>query len=108
MMRNLLMCNGFAMNSVRRRMLLRRQFFSASAVTFAAVTTGGVAPPALAQGHSGVVDMTLVYDEASPTNFGAPWIAREQPFTFAEHGVNLLSLSLNEHTGTHIDAPQHL
>lgn len=57
------------MNSVRERMLSRRQFLSASTVTVAAATIGGAvsAPPALAQGHGGVVDMTHVYDEAFPT-----------------------------------------
>ena len=51
--------------------------------------------------------MTHVYDESFPTYFGAPGIARSQVYNFAEHGFNLLELTVNEHTGTHIDAPLH-
>ena len=103
------MCNICVMNSVKERMLSRRDFFRASAVTAAAATVGGVisAPSALAGSHGGVVDMTHTYDESFPTYFGAPGFERKQGFNFAEHGFNLLNLTINEHTGTHIDAPLH-
>ena len=103
------MCDVCVMNSVKKRMLSRRDFFKATALAGAAATAGSVfaTPPALAAGHGGVVDMTHVYDESFPTYFGQPGISREQPFTFAEQGFNLLQLSINEHTGTHVDAPLH-
>ncbi|PSL17414.1 cyclase family protein [Shimia abyssi] len=103
------MCDVCVMNAVKDRMLSRRDFFKASAAAATAVAVGGVAaaPAALAAGHGGVVDMTHTYDEMFPTYFGAPGITREQPFNFKEHGFNLLQLSINEHTGTHIDAPLH-
>jgi kynurenine formamidase len=103
------MCDICVMEAVKERMLSRRDFFRASATAGAAVAVGGIAgaPPALAAGHGGVVDMTHVYDDAFPTYFGAPGIAMEQSFNFAENGFNLMQLSINEHTGTHVDAPLH-
>jgi len=103
------MCDICVMKAVKERMLSRRDFFRASAATAAAATVGGVmaAPPAMAAGHGGVVDMTHVYDGSFPTYFGTPGIEMEQMFNFAEHGFNLLNLTINEHTGTHIDAPLH-
>ncbi len=103
------MCDICVMNAVKDRMLSRRDFFRAGAAATAVAAVGSVAaaPPALAAGHGGVVDMTHVYDAAFPTYFGVPGISTEQPFNFAEHGFNLLQLSVNEHTGTHVDAPLH-
>ena len=103
------MCDVCVMNAVKERMLSRRDFFKASAVTAAAATVGGLvaAPPAMAAGHGEVVDMTHVYGPDFPTYFGAPGISSEQKFNFAEHGFNLFELTVNEHTGTHIDAPLH-
>ena len=100
------MCDICVMNSVRERMLSRREFFKGSAATMAAgaALTG---TQALADGHSSVSDLSHVYDDTFPTYFGVPGIAMEQQFNWAEHKFNLFSLTLNEHTGTHIDAPFH-
>lgn len=103
------MCDICVMNAVKDRMLSRRAFFSGSAAVAVAATGAAMtgATPALAAGHAQVIDMSHAYDESFPTYFGAPGISREQPFNFAEHGFNLLNLSVNEHTGTHVDAPLH-
>ncbi len=103
------MCDICVMNAVKERMLSRRAFFRAGAATAAAATVGGAmaAPPAMAAGHGSVVDMTHAYDGSFPTYFGEPGFAAEQVFNFAEHGFNLFNLTINEHTGTHIDAPMH-
>lgn len=103
------MCDICVMNKVKERMLSRRDFFRASAAVTAAAAVGGViaAPPAMAAGHGGVVDMSHAYDETFPTYFGAPGFSKEQAFNFAEHGFNLFNLTINEHTGTHVDAPLH-
>ncbi len=103
------MCNICVVNSVKERMLSRRDFFRASATTAAAATVASVisVPPALAAAHGGVVDMTHTYDETFPTYFGRPGITKESMFNFAEHGFNVFNLAINEHTGTHIDAPLH-
>jgi len=103
------MCDICVMNAVKDKMLSRRQFFTASAATGAAAVLGSsvAAPPAMAAGHGAVEDLTHAYDGDFPTYFGAPGFSAEQKFNFDEHGFNLMQLSINEHTGTHIDAPLH-
>ncbi len=103
------MCDICVMNAVKKRMLSRRAFFRAAAAGGAALAAGSTlgAAPALAGGHQKVEDMTHTYDAEFPTYFGQPGISIEQKFNFADNGFNLFQLSLNEHTGTHIDAPLH-
>ncbi|MEJ6391732.1 cyclase family protein [Gymnodinialimonas sp. 2305UL16-5] len=103
------MCDICVMNAVKDRMLSRRSFFkgSAAAAAAAGAATLGGTTKAMAEGHSSVVDMTHTLSSTFPTYFGEPGISSEQPFNFAEHGFNLFNLSVNEHTGTHIDAPLH-
>ena len=102
------MCDICVMNAVKDKMLSRRSFFKAGAAATAAAALGtAAATPAMAGGHDKVVDMTHVYDDKFPTYFGAPGIEMEQKFNFKDNGFNLFQLSINEHTGTHIDAPLH-
>jgi len=87
----------------------RRNFLKASAAvpTAAAVATVASSTTALASGHKQVADMTHTLAEDFPTYFGEPGIAIEQKFNFADNGFNLNDLRINEHTGTHLDAPLH-
>ncbi len=102
------MCDICVMNAVKDRMLSRRSFFKASVAAAAGAAVGTAAtPPAMAAGHGEVVDMTHVYDADFPTYFGQPGIEANQAFNFADNGFNLFNLAVNEHTGTHIDAPLH-
>lgn len=104
------MCDICVMNSVKERMLSRRDLFRVSGAAMvggAALAASTMAPAALAAGHSKVEDMTYAYDEQFPTYFGEPGIKYDQKFKFDEHGFNLFELSVNEHTGTHMDAPLH-
>ena len=103
------MCDHCVIEKVRERMLGRRDLFrgAASVTAAAAVATATAAVPARAAAHSGVVDLTHTYGPDFPTYFGEPGVSVEVPFTFAEHGFNLKVLRVNEHTGTHIDAPLH-
>jgi kynurenine formamidase len=100
------MCDVCVMNSVKERMLSRRSFFRASAAATAAATLGAAAAPVFAQ-SGGVVDMTHELSEEFPTFGGAPGIVYNKLFDFAANGYNLYDLTINEHTGTHIDAPLH-
>ncbi|MEO1531150.1 MAG: cyclase family protein [Pseudomonadota bacterium] len=100
------MCHACVTDAVKNRMLSRRDLFRAAPAA-AAVATVGAAPAALAAGHQKVVDLTHTVSPAFPTYFGAPGIAMEQKFNFADNGFNLFEITLNEHTGTHIDAPLH-
>jgi kynurenine formamidase len=97
------------MNSVKEKMLSRRSFFKASAAASAAIAASSTitGTAALAAGHEKVEDMTHELHESFPTYFGKPQFAREQLFNWDEHKFNLYQLTINEHTGTHIDAPLH-
>jgi kynurenine formamidase len=102
------MCDVCVMNKVKERMLSRRSFFRTSAAATAAATLGGTAAiPVQAAAHGGVVDMTHELSEDFPTFGGEPGIAYDKAFDFALDGYNLYKLTIDEHTGTHIDAPLH-
>ncbi len=102
------MCDICVMKAVKEKMLSRREFFTASAVVGAAAAMGSVAaPPAMAAGVGTVEDLSHTYDDMFPTYFGSAGIEQTQVYNFAEHGFNLFTLDVNEHTGTHIDAPLH-
>ncbi len=102
------MCDICVMNSVKEKMLSRRSFFKGAALTGAAAMASTIsAPPALAAGHGTVEDLTHTLSAEFPTYFGEPGFNAEQTFKFAESGFNLFNLTINEHTGTHIDAPLH-
>uniref|UniRef100_UPI003B51DF73 cyclase family protein n=1 Tax=Roseovarius indicus TaxID=540747 RepID=UPI003B51DF73 len=103
------MCDICVMNAVKEKMLSRRSFFTATAASGAAAVLGSTvaAPPAMAAGVGSVEDLTHAYGPDFPTFFGAAGIEMTQEFNFADHGFNLFNLSINEHTGTHVDAPMH-
>jgi kynurenine formamidase len=66
--------------------------------------------PAKAAGQrsfSRVLDLTYPLGKDFPTYEGKPGIAVDQVLTFAKDGLNLNHWRLNEHTGTHLDAPFH-
>jgi kynurenine formamidase len=89
-------------------MLSRRQFFKGAAVAgIGAYAAMAVAPPALAQGVGKVMDMTHELHENFPTFFGEQQFFKDQKFNWNEHKFNLFELRVNEHTGTHVDAPLH-
>lgn len=104
------MCDICVMNKVKDRMLSRRRFFTTSAgaaVSGLAVGASSIATVAAADGHRMVEDMTHELHETFPTYDGVPQFAKEQIFNWDEHQFNLFNLTINEHTGTHIDAPLH-
>jgi len=102
------MCDACVMNAVKNKMLSRRQFFTTTAAVGAVAALGtAMAPPAMASGHNQVEDMTHDLHAAFPTYFGTPGIEMTQKFNFADNGFNLFTMDVNEHTGTHIDAPFH-
>ena len=101
------MCHHCVIENVKQRMLSRRDLFKAApAVAVAAAATSFTAP-ALAAGAASVADLTHELHHDFPTYFGTPGITLAQKFNFKDNGFNLFELALNEHTGTHIDAPLH-
>ena len=106
------MCDICVMNAVKEKMLSRRSFFKGSVMAGAAAVAGAVgtsasAPSAMAAGHQRVEDMTHTIHEKFPTYFGDSQFSKKQKFNFAEHHFNLFEYTVNEHTGTHVDAPLH-
>lgn len=102
------MCDICVMNSVKERMLTRRNFFKGTAAAAGAATLGAAASrPVMAQAPRTIHDMTHELSEEFPTFGGVPGITYDKQFDMAADGYNLYVLSVNEHTGTHIDAPLH-
>ncbi|MEM8837855.1 MAG: cyclase family protein [Pseudomonadota bacterium] len=103
------MCHVCVVESVKERMLSRRDLFKGSLAGAAAAATATVSvnAPAMAATPTKVADMTHELSGEFPTYFGQPGFASEQRFNFKENGFNLLTMNVNEHTGTHLDAPLH-
>jgi kynurenine formamidase len=100
------MCHACVIESVKSRMLSRRALLGAAPAVAAAAAVAPLAP-ALAQTPSQALDLTHTLGEDFPTFFGVPGISFDQKFNWDEHQFNLFELTVNEHTGTHIDAPLH-
>ncbi|MDE0311675.1 MAG: cyclase family protein, partial [Caldilineaceae bacterium] len=85
-----------------------RQVKGAAATTAAAAAgTVAAAPASASSGFGMVVDMTHTLHENFPTYFGTPQFSMEQKFNYKKHYFNLFEFTVNEHTGTHLDAPLH-
>jgi kynurenine formamidase len=54
-----------------------------------------------------VVDLSRRVDEDTQVYPGDPEVRLEPATTLAAHGVNVLSLHIGSHSGTHVDAPYH-
>ncbi len=105
------MCDACVIDTVKQTMLSRRDMFRAGAVATVAAGAGltAVAKPGLAnsQAPRQVVDLTHTLDRSFPTFSGVPGFQATQTFNAKDDGFNLFDLTLDEHTGTHIDAPLH-
>jgi kynurenine formamidase len=104
------MCDHCVVDSVKQRLLSRRAIFGGAAAAAVSVA-GGLASPAEAQTRVSlrgkVVDLTHTLHPEFPTYFGAQQFFVEQKFSYAKDKFNLNEWRLNEHTGTHMDAPLH-
>jgi kynurenine formamidase len=103
------MCDRRVLDTVKDRMLSRRDLFKNAGIGAAAtaVPTTALTTPAMAQGHGKVVDLTHELHEEFPTFSGKQQFFREQLFNWNEHKFNLFEIRFDEHTGTHMDAPLH-
>lgn len=100
------MCVPGCQEIVARR-LSRRAFFggAAAGVAIAAVP---VAPAAAAPVRfERVIDLTHTLSEAFPTFGGAPGLALNRKTTLEKDGYNTYEWVIQEHSGTHMDAPLH-
>ena len=103
------MCHACVMDSVKRSMLSRRHLFTGAAAPGATSVASGLlaARPALAQASGQVVDLTHTFDEGFPTFDGQPGLRKEWAVRIEESGYQLWTLTIQEHSGTHVDAPFH-
>ena len=103
------MCHPVIMEYVKGKALSRRDLFRGSAAAGAAIVASSVVGtrPLMAQTPNRVVDLTYTLTPDFPTYFGEQQFFDEDVFTYAEHSFNLKEIRVNEHTGTHIDAPLH-
>lgn len=104
------MCHHCVIENVKSNMLSRRSFFK-GAIPAAAAATGVVANPlplfAQSATPTKAEDLTHELFDRFPTYFGDQQLFVEQKFNYAQHTFNLNEWRINEHTGTHIDAPLH-
>ncbi|MVA96748.1 twin-arginine translocation signal domain-containing protein [Nitratireductor sp. CAU 1489] len=104
------MCHHCVIDSVKDRMLSRRDFFKGGAVAGAAAAASLAAPaPLFAQKAmpTKAEDLTHELFEAFPTFFNEQQLFKKALFNYAEHKFNINEWRFNEHTGTHLDAPLH-
>ncbi len=112
------MCHACVMDSVQRQLLDRRRLLKAAAgfgLGGAALGAGISAPvaPAFAQNAapkaaaSRVVDLTHALFPDFPAFDEGPQFALEKRSDIAKDGYNLNIIRVNEHVGTHLDAPLH-
>src|SRR6266850_1576246 len=104
--RRIIMCVPGCQEALRAGLSRRRFFKGAAAASFAAVAASEpvVAVP---RRFRGAVDLTHTMSPAFPTFFGVPGIEMEKKFDLKKDGFNLNWWRINEHAGTHIDAPLH-
>lgn len=109
------MCDACVIESVKERMLNRRGLLRGAGATTLAAAAASLLPATLPfaaaraqEEQAGTVeDLTHTLTEDFPTFFGQQQFFLEQKFAFAKDGFNLFELRVNEHTGTHLDAPLH-
>ena len=106
------MCHHCVIEGVKKDMLSRRAFFRGTVAAAGAAALGAAAAPqslfAQQSMPTKAEDLTHELYDTFPTYFGGQQLFYDQKFNHAEHTFNLFELRLNEHTGTHIDAPLHL
>jgi kynurenine formamidase len=104
------MCVPGCQEAVRAALSRRGFFKGAAAAGFAAVaideSTAAVIPGP-ARRFRNAVDLTHVMSADFPTFTGVPGIAMEKKKDFKKDGYNLNWWRIDEHAGTHMDAPIH-
>lgn len=89
------------------RLALSRRGVIAGAAAFAATAVAPAIAEAAPQRFRSVVDLTHTMSPEFPTFEGTPGVELQKVKEFKKDGYNLHRWSLNEHSGTHLDAPVH-
>jgi Putative cyclase len=104
------MCNACVMDAVKDRMMSRRRLFGAAGTMGAAAALSGLgvtAARAEARSFGAVHDMTYTLTEDFPTYDGVQQLFIKELYNYAKDSFNQKEYRINEHTGTHVDAPLH-
>jgi kynurenine formamidase len=104
------MCAPGCVEYVRSKLTRRGFFTGAGAAAAAAAATVWQSGEAEAQAFprfSRVADLTHTHTPEFPTFFDTPGVTLKQLKSFKPDGFNLFEWTVQEHTGTHIDAPIH-
>ncbi|KQT47481.1 cyclase [Aureimonas sp. Leaf454] len=105
------MCGACVIDEVKTSMLSRRSLFGLGAAAGAAGLLGASAKPANAATSpvsvSTITDLTHELHADFPTYPGQSGFAMERKYAIDKDGYNLFVLTIDEHTGTHMDAPLH-
>src|SRR3954454_11945919 len=104
------MCQHCVIDHVKKRMLSRRTLLrgvSAAAAATIVDTTASAQAPTIAVSPGRVRDLTHELHPGFPTYFGDPQLKVIPKFTYKDNKFNLNEWVINEHTGTHMDAPLH-
>ena len=101
------MCVPGCHETIVRRLNRRRLVLGGMAAAAAIAAPRAPARAQTAASFSRVIDLTHTLPPDFPTFDGEPGLSIEPAFTFADDGYNLSFWRLNEHTGTHLDAPIH-
>lgn len=99
------MCDRRVIERVRQGMLTRRDLFRTGVA--AAAAGAGAAVPVRAEGLGELCDLTHEFHEDFPTISGVPGITTIAAYSLARDGFSIRKVVVNEHAGTHIDAPLH-
>jgi kynurenine formamidase len=100
-----IMCVPGCHEAIHRALSRRRVF--ATATAFVATAVAPFAAEAAPRPGRKIVDLTHTMSVDFPTFNGTPGIAMQKVIDFKKDGYNLYHWRLNEHSGTHLDAPIH-
>lgn len=100
-------CQDKIAKTISRRSFLKGVGVAGVSAAVAAASPVAAAPHARTINFRRVVDLTHTMGEDFPTYFGAQQLEVETLFSLANDGFNLKQWIVNEHTGTHMDAPFH-
>jgi kynurenine formamidase len=104
-LKEVVMCVPGCQETVHLALSRRRAFVTA--VAFAATAVGPSVAMAAPRPFKRIVDLTHVMSAEFPTFDGAPGIEMRKIKELKKDGYNLYQWQLNEHSGTHLDAPIH-
>jgi kynurenine formamidase len=103
------MCDCSVIEGIRTGHRSRRSFLARSITAGTAAVAAGLASArsSLAQASGTVVDLTHSYDRGFPTFSGPAGITTRKVADYQRDGYTAFQLVIDEHTGTHVDAPLH-